>query len=422
MPGKFLTGDNPAALPGQAAAPLPAIGGDMQKAVYDTNDDGKVNSAEHADNAGHADTATVATDLVDVSPGVSHYYGTDNVGAQGWWPLPAGGGGGSGEANTTSNVGTGEGLAKAKVGVNLPFKTLKAGANITLTASVDEIEVSSTGGAGLVDGDYGDVTVGGGGTTMTIDNNAVSNSKLADMPTASFKGRATLGTGDPEDLTAAQATALLNPFTSVDKGLAPASGGGTANYLRADGAWAAPTGGGGGVSVIVDVLVEEVVLGAANTTITFAAVLDLVADTQYSLELIFAAQQSAAQQVSIYFNGDTTAANYRRQTVRGNLTTASAAAGSDAVMTSTLSSSPDTASTYSVTADISQISGRHPCVTVRYVTGNNPTNNVVGVASVHRINTANVTSISIVNAGTGGFAAGTVARLYKKATMTVISL
>ena len=38
-------------------------------------------------------------------------------------------------------------------------------------------------------------------------------------------------------------TALLNTFTSVLKGLAPASGGGTANFLRADGTWAAAAGG-----------------------------------------------------------------------------------------------------------------------------------------------------------------------------------
>jgi len=78
-----------------------------------------------------------------------------------------------------------------------------------------------------------------------VADNAVTNAKLADMATATFKGRTTAGTGDPEDLTAAQATALLNPFTSSDKGVAPASGGGTTNFLRADGTWAAPSGSSG---------------------------------------------------------------------------------------------------------------------------------------------------------------------------------
>jgi hypothetical protein len=43
------------------------------------------------------------------------------------------------------------------------------------------------------------------------------------------------------------ADATLPLVTSGNAGLAPASGGGTDNFLRADGTWAAPAGGGGGV-------------------------------------------------------------------------------------------------------------------------------------------------------------------------------
>lgn len=108
------------------------------------------------------------------------------------------------------------------------------------------------------DGDKGDITVGGSGTTLSIDNDAVAtakiandavtNAKLANVATATFKGRTSASTGDVEDLTATEATALLEAFSSSLKGLAPASGGGTTNFLRADGTWAAPSGGGGGVS------------------------------------------------------------------------------------------------------------------------------------------------------------------------------
>lgn len=46
-------------------------------------------------------------------------------------------------------------------------------------------------------------------------------------------------------ITATALTAALNSFAGSLKGLVPASGGGTTNYLRADGTWAAPAGGGG---------------------------------------------------------------------------------------------------------------------------------------------------------------------------------
>lgn len=52
-------------------------------------------------------------------------------------------------------------------------------------------------------------------------------------------------------LTATQSTALLDVFTSVLKGLVPASGGGTANFLRADGSFAVPPGTStGGVTFV----------------------------------------------------------------------------------------------------------------------------------------------------------------------------
>lgn len=146
--------------------------------------------------------------------------------------------------------------------------------------------------------------------TVTLPNNTVSNAMAEDVATSTIKGRVTAGTGDPEDLTATQvrtllnvangatanssdatllaranhtgtqgiatilaaatarlfgritggsgageeltgtqATTLLNTFTTSLKGLAPASGGGTTNFLRADGTWAAPAGGGTVTSV-----------------------------------------------------------------------------------------------------------------------------------------------------------------------------
>lgn len=89
---------------------------------------------------------------------------------------------------------------------------LVAGTNVTLSYNdaTNQLTVSATGGGGGVsDGDKGDVTVSAAGATWTIDNDAVTNAKAANMATATIKGRATAGTGDPEDLSAVQVKTLL---------------------------------------------------------------------------------------------------------------------------------------------------------------------------------------------------------------------
>src|SRR5690554_5632501 len=53
---------------------------------------------------------------------------------------------GGGETNTASNVGTGEGkVFKQKSGVDLQFKTLKAGNNIQITDTDSEIIIEASG-------------------------------------------------------------------------------------------------------------------------------------------------------------------------------------------------------------------------------------------------------------------------------------
>jgi hypothetical protein len=126
------------------------------------------------------------------------------------------------------------------------------------------------------------------------------------MDTARFKGRTTAGTGDPEDLTGTQATALLDNFTSSLKGLAPASGGGTSNFLRADGTWAAPSGGGGGTAVTLNQNFNQV--GPVNTTtetaiFSYALPTNLVAGDTLQLNLagLFKNNSGASRTVDMYF-------------------------------------------------------------------------------------------------------------------------
>jgi len=99
-------------------------------------------------------------------------------------------------------------------------------------------------------------------TSGTWNGTDIALANIAQIATSSILGRTTASTGDIEVLTGTQATALLDAFTSGAKGLAPASGGGTTNFLRADGTWAAPGGGGGAVSSVT------VTQPAAGITIT----------------------------------------------------------------------------------------------------------------------------------------------------------
>lgn len=112
---------------------------------------------------------------------------------------------------------------------------LVAGSNVTLTYNdgANTLTVASSGGGGGVsDGDKGDITVSGSGATWTVDGDAIDNAKLANMAQATLKGRASgAGTGDPTDLTPAQAKTLLAIAVADITGLAAIASSGSASDL-----------------------------------------------------------------------------------------------------------------------------------------------------------------------------------------------
>lgn len=140
-------------------------------------------------------------------------------------------------------------------GISTTFQTTTR--DITVTGGIITANAAggSGGGGGVSDADYGDITVSSSGTVWTIDNDVVTNAKAANMAQSTIKGRAVgAGTGDPTDLTATQATALLDAFTGDSgaggvKGLVPAPAAGDAaasKFLKADGTWTAVSASGGG--------------------------------------------------------------------------------------------------------------------------------------------------------------------------------
>jgi len=220
------------------------------------------------------------------------------------------------ENNTASNIGLGQGLFKQKTGVNLEFKNIAVSGDLSISSNLTDVTISHTAGgssalddltdviitspaylstlfydganwidkifsinsitcgagqfvnsisnttgvtacgtpAGVSDGDKTDITVSGSGATWTIDNDVVTYAKMQNVVNDDrFLGRISGANGDTEELTGTQATTLLDVFTSGLKGLAPASGGGTTNFLRADGTWAAPPSGGGITTLGADV-------------------------------------------------------------------------------------------------------------------------------------------------------------------------
>jgi len=141
-----------------------------------------------------------------------------------------------------NNLWWDSGANRLGIGTSTPQQTLHVAGNMRLTGSNgtattlmgrdgnDDISAVSIGSglnlsgntliaAGITDGDKGDITVSGGGTIWTIDNNVVSDSKLRTSSGLSVIGRASNTTGNVADITASvDGTVLRRSGTTLSFG------------------------------------------------------------------------------------------------------------------------------------------------------------------------------------------------------------
>ncbi len=142
-------------------------------------------------------------------------------------------------------------ISDAKAGVWLKGTVSGAAGNNFRHAVTGNVFDSIGTAAGTGIAQFGAVWIDAGCTDSVIRGNtqiagvplitgASSANDIDQMAANSLKGNNTGGQTLGLDLTGTQVTAMLDTVSSTLKGLAPASGGGTTAFLRADGTWVAP--------------------------------------------------------------------------------------------------------------------------------------------------------------------------------------
>lgn len=212
---------------------------------------------------------------------------------------------------------------------------------VTLQASTaslsDNLSVRVTfapAGSGVSDGDKGDIVVSSSGTVWEIDSGAVGTNELAadavtyaKMQNASANTVIARSAGTSGDLgeVALAASRLLGRGSTGDIAAISVGAG-----LAFSGTSLLATGGVGGVGMT---LLGSATLGSAASIITVSG-LSLNAYKSFFVVFSLKNATASASNISLVFNGDTTAANYARQGMSVANTNASPSRGADSIVDS----------------------------------------------------------------------------------------
>jgi len=337
--------------------------------------------------------------------------GTSNfLRADGTWaapPLNAG-------TVTSVSVSTANGVSgSVATATSTPAITLTLGA-ITPSSVAASGAVSGSNLSGTNTGDQtialtGDVTGSGTGTfAASIGANKVTNAQLATMGAHTYKGNNTGSTANAADITPTQLTADLNAFTSSLQGLTPASGGGTINFLRADGSWTTPGGGGTVTSVGLSVPATSI-FSATGSPVTATGTLGLTTTGTSGGVPYFSSTSALSSSAVLTANA---------LVVGGGVGVAPAVLGSLGTTTTVLHGNASGAPTFGAASLTADVSGTLPIANG----GTNSTATATaggigyGTGTAHAYSSAGTAGQMVISGGTGSptfktFTAPTVSRV-----------